>query len=132
MANKLREWKTKGKRCTKCFIPKPRTPEFWHYLPRSADGLAYRCKTCIRDDDRKRHYGVEIDYYELVTHCQICDSEFGVSQSITGKCIDHDHSNNKVRGVICSSCNKTLGYARDNIETLASCIAYLEKYQNEQ
>ena len=130
MANNFKDWQSK-KRCTKCYKAKPRTTEFYHLKPRSADGLNYRCKTCVLEDDRLRRYGVNVDYYDEVTHCQICYTEFGDSQSLSGKCIDHDHNNGEARGVICSACNKTLGYAKDSTERLANCIAYLERYRSE-
>lgn len=46
-------------------------------------------------------------------------------------CVDHDHSTIKMRGMLCGSCNKMLGYARDNIESLKSAIVYLENHAEE-
>jgi hypothetical protein len=52
-------------------------------------------------------------------NCQICDME------LTKKCIDHCHSTNKIRGVLCNNCNTALGLVGDNIDTLHKMIAYL-------
>lgn len=39
--------------------------------------------------------------------------------------LDHDHETNKVRGLLCSTCNIGLGLFRDNIKNLKSAIEYL-------
>jgi hypothetical protein len=50
--------------------------------------------------------------------CQICKT----TQYLV---VDHCHTTNKYRDVICQSCNVMLGTAKDNIETLQSAIQYL-------
>lgn len=40
--------------------------------------------------------------------------------------VDHDHATNQVRALLCSRCNYSLGYARDDVAMLAKLIAYLE------
>lgn len=40
--------------------------------------------------------------------------------------IDHDHLTDTVRGLLCSNCNTTLGFVREDRETLARLSAYLE------
>lgn len=41
--------------------------------------------------------------------------------------IDHCHSSNKVRGLLCRSCNQGLGLMKDNPRLLRDAIAYLER-----
>ena len=38
---------------------------------------------------------------------------------------DHCHSSGRVRGILCNNCNKLLGHARDNTDTLRNAIEYL-------
>ncbi len=57
--------------------------------------------------------------------CEICGC-FG-SDFKKGLCLDHDHSNNKFRGWICTRCNAALGMVKDNIEILQTMIDYLTK-----
>jgi len=39
--------------------------------------------------------------------------------------VDHDHITGKVRGLLCNSCNITLGTVKESTETLAKMIEYL-------
>jgi hypothetical protein len=52
------------------------------------------------------------EHYRDATHCECCHAEFGHGSSYTGKCQDHNHDTNELRGVICRSCNVTEGYAK--------------------
>lgn len=65
-------------------------------------------------------------YEEQEGKCEICKTfkEIGIGRLN----IDHCHSNNKMRGLICDKCNTALGGVSDNIKTLKSMIEYLEKY----
>ncbi len=56
--------------------------------------------------------------------CSICDES--LSDLRRTACLDHCHTTNKVRGIVCSSCNKLLGFAKDNIKILQNAIKYLE------
>lgn len=42
--------------------------------------------------------------------------------------IDHCHTTNKVRGLLCQKCNQSLGGFEDSIKTITSAIAYLKKH----
>lgn len=42
--------------------------------------------------------------------------------------IDHDHETRLVRGLLCTNCNKGLGFLKDNIRYLARAIVYLEDH----
>ena len=41
--------------------------------------------------------------------------------------IDHDHSTGEIRGLLCSNCNASIGYALDDISILQNAISYLSK-----
>jgi hypothetical protein len=55
--------------------------------------------------------------------CKVCSILF---DSVIRPCLDHDHTTGKVRGILCSKCNKALGLLQDNIEALTRAVSYLQ------
>ncbi len=73
----------------------------------------------------KCHYGItNEEYAELLektnSKCYIC------KKLLSKPCVDHDHTNGQVRGILCSNCNLAIGLLYDNIEILQSAIDYLK------
>lgn len=62
-------------------------------------------------------------------NCQICGVDFSTMDMSKRdlRHIDHCHTTGKIRGVLCHHCNRMLGGARDNPETLAKAIEYLSR-----
>ena len=94
-------------------------------------GVQSKCKECEKIYRRmyykphekiRQKLKISDDLYEDLMkneNCQICDAE------LTKKCIDHCHSTNKIRGVLCNNCNTALGLVGDNVDTLHKMINYL-------
>ena len=62
-----------------------------------------------KDDRLRRQYGITLkDFYILVDkqngRCGICRQVYNTKLHI-----DHDHKTNKIRGLLCLSCNVQLG-----------------------
>lgn len=81
-----------------------------------------------REFNAKKLYGLsyrEIEEMFEAQHkkCSTCKDEATLSSLV----VDHCHSSKSVRGLICNSCNKALGFVKDNTETLKQMIKYLEK-----
>lgn len=80
---------------------------------------------------KERRYGITQKNFDKMlaeqnNMCKICDNEFKGTKNTH---IDHCHDQNKVRGLLCSSCNVSLGQFMDNIEYMYNAIEYLEKYE---
>ena len=74
----------------------------------------------------KSTYGIDqSDFDNLVKQqkgkCKIC------SRSTPRLVVDHDHTTGKVRGLLCTRCNTSLGQLGDNVSGLSKAIQYLRK-----
>ena len=58
--------------------------------------------------------------------CAICGT---TSPNSVGWVIDHCHTTNKVRAILCNPCNLALGYVRDDVEIMLRMIEYIEKHK---
>lgn len=77
-------------------------------------------------------YGLSIEKYDEMFvaqsgTCAIC-GQSETSKRIKHLHVDHSHSKNKVRGLLCHACNMALGGFKENPELLKKAVAYLEKY----
>jgi len=77
----------------------------------------------------KNKYGIDIEQYDNILEkqnnlCAICGKPNDGKKSFS---VDHDHKTNKVRGLLCTSCNLGLGNFKDTIKLLASAARYLIK-----
>lgn len=83
--------------------------------------------------NRLKKYGITKEQYNQMLQdqggvCKICSEPptgFWKNNVPKKLCVDHDHSTNKVRGLLCDSCNVGLGKFRDNIEILSKAVGYL-------
>jgi hypothetical protein len=77
--------------------------------------------------DRLQAYGLtEAQYDQMLVEqggaCAIC-RRAGHTHHRLG--VDHDHATGRVRGLLCSNCNASLGLLQDRIDLLYAAIRYL-------
>jgi hypothetical protein len=99
-------------------------------------GKPYRlCKICsrlrVKASHQKAYYGLTSEqrnqrFIEQGYCCAVCETQNPKGRNWN---TDHDHHNNKARGVLCSPCNMALGCIDDNIDTLYRLIEYLKKWK---
>lgn len=84
----------------------------------------------------KKYYNLDWDVYcrmfaSQEGKCKICDTQISLYKDKKSKAettaVDHCHTTGRVRGLLCSKCNKGLGLFDDNIELLKIAIDYLEE-----
>lgn len=78
-----------------------------------------------------KEYGISVDDYNLLLAsqngmCAICCGSASEKRTFH---IDHDHITGKVRGILCHSCNTTIGFVNEDIGRLNKIIDYIKKYK---
>jgi hypothetical protein len=109
--------------CSKCVTAKAATRRA------ERDPIEQRLRAYIRHLRRK--YGISFESYQLLmelqgSRCAICRMSFDASIRRLIPHVDHDHVTSEIRGLLCFSCNTAIGKLRDNQETLAAAISYLQ------
>jgi hypothetical protein len=138
------------KQCSKCRGIK--LHKDFHNQKSGRGGLASWCKVCAgengksyharnrgkpcyekkrRDTQLKHKYGIDSDEYSNILKsqggkCDVCRVK--LIDRGTHTHLDHDHKSGKIRGILCTNCNRGLGHFQDNALTLGRAIQYLEKY----
>lgn len=79
----------------------------------------------------QRLYGLSVEQFRAMeaaqgNRCKMC-KRTPEEAGDTRLCVDHCHATGKVRGLLCSPCNKLLGNAQDKIEILQAGIDYLKE-----
>ena len=103
------------------------------------EGSRNTCKECrnqqARDSQRGRawkyrtQYGMTLKDYDTLYpkqggQCAICgtDTPGGPGERFR---VDHNHDTGEVRGLLCNSCNRGLGYLKDSPTILSKALTYL-------
>jgi hypothetical protein len=91
----------------------------------------------LRFGDKKRRRAINqkkgtVDYFyeHQQGRCAICKKPVARPGSVKGKrgpALDHCHTTNRVRGLLCMKCNVFIGLAQEDITILKSAIKYLKK-----
>lgn len=79
-----------------------------------------------------KSYGITPDVYLKMRDKQECKCKIcGKTEEDNGRalCIDHCHTTNVVRGLLCDNCNRGIGFLNDDPKILKSAIKYLNKFK---
>lgn len=142
------------KQCTKCGETK--TLSDFYKDSRRKNGATSWCRSCWKayeaarreklgvrgrkDRKLKYLYGMSINEYSQLLKsqnnvCAVCGGKETVINNKSAKLqklsVDHDHATGKVRGLLCTACNKALGLLNDNPDVLEKARIYLLKHKEE-
>jgi hypothetical protein len=109
----------------------------YHDQWRKQDRKKYPEKYRIRElrANLRNSYGITLEQYQQMVNQQnnLC---LGCGRPPRGNHVnarrlnvDHDHKTGKVRGLLCSECNRALGLVDENIDTLINLAAYVERHK---
>lgn len=99
----------------------------FHYFP-GGTPASYCSKTCQRAaTHRKREWGISPEQFremlaEQANSCKCCGDDLGTAHD---RHIDHCHTTEVIRGILCHYCNTGIGMFKDDPERLAKAIEYL-------
>ena len=128
MNAKKRKWRIENKEVISIYNKE--------YVENNKEAVSTYKKECYKENkerataqQRNRRYGLlPKDYNTMLEEqdnkCKICLGEFN-DQTVTN--IDHCHTTNKVRGILCPHCNRGLGQFKEDIEVLTKAINYLQE-----
>jgi hypothetical protein len=136
------------KTCSKCQTSK--SLDKFARNKKSKDGLNGLCKSChavftkawktvnrAKDAENMRrwqlmnYYGITLEQYkEMLAKqnnvCAICERICKTGASLA---VDHCHTTNRVRGLLCAACNRAIGNFQDSPTLLRKAATYLEQPQ---
>jgi hypothetical protein len=116
--------------CSKCNKNLP----IEDFLIKKDDKHYSYCRTChaaaaakyYQETHKYSRYDITKEDYDQMLSLQ--DNKCcGCKRPLVKPYIDHCHSTNKVRGLLCQNCNSALGHVHDNTKTLENLIDYLTK-----
>jgi hypothetical protein len=137
------------KKCAKCGEQKPLSN-----FRKKVDGkfgVGAQCKICInlkqapnksyrhlkgydryKNNHFLKNYKITLqEVNEIIKNqgfkCAICEKHLTPGKQTH---LDHCHDSNKIRGVLCTTCNVGLGMFKDSLLLLKSALNYLEKYNS--
>jgi len=146
---------TGKKRCKRC---KRKLPlDSFHVARSSNNGRNYPysyCKQCqrknvreffatpagkrlIRSRNLKRDFGITVAQYDAMVEaqngrCAICKgAEQHISpytKTVRRLSLDHNHRTGKLRGLLCSLCNRRIGLFNEDLQLLRAAISYLQQH----
>lgn len=151
-------WKQTGtKWCPTCKVEKPLSAYTIYNSGKRKGHPAGYCKECrivlhktrVRSDPTiyeriewphklKKLYGITVEKYDALLAeqkcvCAICGSNSSYSRNYKNTrlakfSVDHCHATGKIRGLLCTKCNRALGLMNDSIESVFRMAEYLKKH----
>lgn len=158
MAMGISTWRQTGtKWCPTCKVEKPLAAYTVYKIGKRKGHPAGSCKECrtVLHKTRKRAdptiyeriewpsklkklYGITVEQYDTLLAeqngaCAVCGSKSSYSRNYRSTAraklsVDHCHATGKIRGLLCTRCNRALGLIGDNIETALRMSEYLKRY----
>jgi 5-bromo-4-chloroindolyl phosphate hydrolysis protein len=102
------------------------------------------CKSCsieLNKESKIKGYKISKSYFidmleKQYYKCKICNTDIKYLSSNKDKsksaCIDHDHKTNRVRGLLCSNCNRALGLLKDDFNIIQNAYNYIVQYKSDK
>jgi len=143
--------------CRKCQQAKAKTLDNFPLKIQSKDGLDSWCRKCrnqqakewkannkeknkaamkswaarnphkVKNIILKKNYGITLEDFNKLLEKQ--NNGCAVCKSIEKLCVDHCHETGKVRGLLCSACNKAAGFLKNDPGLCLRLHFYLNQFE---
>ncbi len=108
----------------------PQTLDKFPFNKKSLVGVVARCKECIGNYQLLTRYGISRAGKREMMRVQggICAIPGCVAKlnTIESSHVDHCHATGRVRGILCSACNTSLGLLEESRERIMGLVSYLD------
>ena len=89
-------------------------------------------RASTRKSELKAKYGLTLECFDRLMReqngmCAICNHVFDQTSNIGNARVDHCHSSQKVRGLLCNSCNTGIGMLREDVGIFMRAVSYLRR-----
>jgi hypothetical protein len=79
----------------------------------------------------KRDYNITLEQFngmlfQQSNRCGICERSFTIKVPLN-PCVDHNHKTNKIRGLLCGKCNRSIGCLNDNPYIMLNAVKWLKE-----
>lgn len=122
--------------CCRCNIPKLTTAFYTISDTQNRRYVMSYCKACYTKCKRaktiRRKYGLLVEEYDAIWTkqggvCALClkPETRKIQGTLAVLTIDHDHNTGKVRGLLCTACNKAIGTLGDSIPAMQRVLDYM-------
>lgn len=103
-------------------IRKQKNPEEW--------------ENARRNSVLKNKYGITLfDFEQMIADqdnkCFICNKEFGDQKSVNKPSVDHCHTSQNVRKLLCGRCNTALGMLMEDELICSNMLSYIQTYKKD-
>jgi len=118
------------KRCSKCKEMKLLSA----FGPRSVSvylGLCSWCFDCWRDNHLRRKFGISLEEVRELIRSQdgMCAVKGCETLVDTGSPVDHCHESGRIRGILCTPCNVSIGMLGEDPRRIAGLAEYVRQWQ---
>lgn len=116
------------KLCSKCNTIKSLS-QFHQYKNKRYHSLCNECKRATfreyqREIGRFKRHGITKEDYEKMERDQ--DNKCKICAQTKALYIDHCHTTNRIRGLLCRDCNTAIGLLKENIDFFRRAIDYIK------
>ena len=86
--------------------------------------MVFSAELCVPCYKRRTRYGLSIEQYiSMEQKCEVCGELNNIH-------IDHNHLTGKFRGVLCNTCNTSLGLLKEDAERIIALAKYAKERCN--